>query len=256
MSNKWLRTMIAVATTLFTALSVFFASTQQSHAAGTKAKQSCVETKFIGVRGSGEATGLGDTVGAVYKAYAKQTKQKTSVYALDYPATSVPIFNPGVTVASFVNSVHTGKKSLTKYINEQRKACPQQKLVIAGFSQGALIVSSTLNQLPASTLKSISGVALLGDPNFIPEFKGAVGNFNPNHRGIASSFTAAFRSMNYVPSGIANKTRSYCLAYDPVCNNSIASSWHCFVMDAVCSHALYASKGHTTQAGTFLARPR
>lgn len=65
----------------------------------------------------------------------------------------------------FVNGVFSSINSILY----TTKACPNSKLILSGYSQGAFIVSSSINTLRKyswgpSTLKAVKAVALLADP--------------------------------------------------------------------------------------------
>lgn len=189
---------------------------------------------------------------ATYNAYMASTNKSVSLLALEYPAATVPVVNRGAQIPAFIKSVNTGKDTLASHLIAQQNKCPDQQIVIAGFSQGALVANEAMRTVSHSVLANVAGVTLFGDPNFDPRFTGNVGTYSKNDKGILSTFTTAFKHTDYVPSPVAGKTRSYCVAYDPTCNYSIASTWHCFVIDKPCSHALYQQKGYTARAGQFL----
>jgi cutinase len=237
---------IAVALSLATGALV--AVTQQTATAA-----SCTSIAFVGVRGSGEAPGLGGTVQAVYNALDAKTSKSITKYALPYPAAHVPVINKGASVNAFINSVNTGKTNLTKYVTAQSTKCPSQKIVLAGFSQGALVITQTMRSLPASVLKHVTALTLIGDPAFDPKFAGDVGTYAKNDEGIVSTFTSIYKSQNYLPAAVSANARSYCLAYDPVCNYSVVSLSNCLWFADTCSHAKYVEKGYARKAGQFLA---
>lgn len=104
------------------------------------------------------------------------------VYALRYPATSVDVpmsavqmsktapfiqVHPG-RLGEYLVSILVGADSLTDLLTSQATRCPDQHFVLAGYSQGAMVVHMALSNLPADQLAllapRIDGVVLLADP--------------------------------------------------------------------------------------------
>jgi hypothetical protein len=222
--------------------------TQQTASAAT-----CTPILFIGVRGSGEPAGLGTTIQDTYNNFVASETQSTSLYVLPYAASPVPVINRGASVSAFINSVNAGKVMLVNYLNTQVAQCPTQKIVVAGYSQGGLVVVEAMRTLSVATMNHVAGIALLGEPAFDPQFAGNVGTYSKNDSGIVSTFTSIYKSQSYLPATVSGKSKSYCLAYDPVCNYSIVSLTNCLWSGANCTHNLYVQKGYTRQAGQFLA---
>jgi cutinase len=52
----------------------------------------------------------------------------------------------------------------TSFITQASTSCPSTKIVLSGYSQGALVLRSTADTLPAATLASISSIVTFGDP--------------------------------------------------------------------------------------------
>lgn len=90
---------------------------------------------LISVRGTGEQPGLG-VAGSIIGTEVKEQVKGTHVVALDYPAT---LASP-----SYPLSVGNGTKYLTELISDHVKACPNDKIAILGYSQGAHVTLDTL----------------------------------------------------------------------------------------------------------------
>jgi hypothetical protein len=222
--------------------------TQQTASAST-----CTAVLFVGVRGSGEPAGLGGTVQNVYDTFKSKTTQSVTLYALPYTAAPVPVINRGASISAFVNSVNSGKTMLVNYLTAESTRCPSQKIVVAGFSQGALVVNQAMRTLPVSVLNRITALALVADAAFDPKFSGNVGTYSKNDEGIVSTFTSVYKTQNYLPSAVAGNAKAYCLAYDPVCNYSVVSLSNCLWSGKKCAHNRYIATGYTRQAGEYLA---
>ncbi|KAK0527521.1 hypothetical protein OC842_004850 [Tilletia horrida] len=106
------------------------------------------------------------------------------------------------------------------YINKGRQACPAQKYVLIGYSQGAMVASLTLQQLVASgtAQDAIKAVVLLGNPYHTP---GRTGNVDGHGgSGTLRAFGVAYALKpasidSFVASG---RLLDICLYGDVICS--------------------------------------
>jgi hypothetical protein len=124
---------------------------------------------------------------------------------LPYPAVS--ILKPEG--AGYQKSVHSGIENLVQLVENRAHACASEKLVLAGFSQGAQVVHSALSQL-SSVASHVGAVVLFGDPHFDPHSRAAQGTFSPKRHGILGLPDHDF------PPAFAN-VASYCKGGDWIC---------------------------------------
>lgn len=96
------------------------------------AQQACAPVNIIVARGSTEQPGVG-LMGSISSAAAQQIPGAV-VTPLDYPAQ----LNP------YPPSVAAGVVSMTDLLTQQTAACPQTRLVVMGYSQGAHVALDTL----------------------------------------------------------------------------------------------------------------
>ena len=151
---------------------------EQIHANG------CPDLKIIFARGSG-ATRYDNAEYQTLKESIR-TKLKTSTLSyeiddLDYPAVSIDItkghldtllgaYFSGGESYDFGESMKAGVKEMTSIINS--KTCPNTKYVIAGYSQGAMVVDYSLDLVNPD---KIIYAATFGDPKiYLPEGAGLV----------------------------------------------------------------------------------
>jgi hypothetical protein len=202
----------------------------------------CAEQiRTIGVRGSGEIDnrGFGETVGAFSRQLeALGNPGVVESEGLDYSAVaavpSKPTLafgiarGPGTTAVmvgkkalEYRNSVHEGIDNLVHVVKQRASGCPDVKLVLAGYSQGAQVVREALPRL-TSVASHIGGVALFGDPGFDPHSRAAEGTYSKKSHGLLGlpphDFPAAFPHVV-----------SYCRDGDLVCQgppNLIAAHMH------------------------------
>jgi len=216
--------------------------------------QACDDVKFIFARGSGEV--LGDTSVTAWRTNIdqalRQSTLKYSFYELGtyaqnsyrYPAVSV-----GGSVSGFGNllgayisrgeffefgqSVHQGAGELKAYLHTMSFACPRTKFVLGGYSQGAMVLSRTLDELDASR---IIYVATFGDPKlYLPEGKGPIppaclGKFYSSYRehvpdchayeGVLGSYRP------YQPPSYEDKIGAWCNARDIMCSSGANTKDH------------------------------
>jgi hypothetical protein len=179
-------------------------------AATANAAGSCSDLYFISARGSGEAsTGTSDEsasaeTDATYKAVEQQLKAQgvnpsTTFYQLPYPAPSINellsgLQKPtststiGLTVESdwirlmdvnlpkYIAGEEQGESGLYAYLAEVYHTCnsvgQQPMVVLAGFSQGAMVIHNVLNEIAANKqtnfMSMIKGAVLIADPERMP----------------------------------------------------------------------------------------
>ncbi|KAG6018448.1 hypothetical protein E4U41_003886 [Claviceps citrina] len=168
---------------------------------------------LISIRGTGEQPGIG-IGGSVIGTRVQKQIEGTKIVALDYPATMVE--------PTYEESLGNGTKALGELIRKHVKDCPQDKMAILGYSQGAHVASDIIcgggDEVFANTEaierdnveNHIVAVALLGDPT-------SVGNATYN-KGTSKSDGIFVR----------NNTES-CLKYE-----GLISSW-CDEGDVFCA---------------------
>ncbi|MFJ4264874.1 cutinase family protein, partial [Paenarthrobacter nicotinovorans] len=136
----------------------------------------CKPYLFIGVMGSGQRSEannsdlLGTQVRAIRNQFAEEVgSDKIATLGLDYPAFPVPIVEEKSLqgIAQYVPGAWQGTLSLIWEIEKAAERCPDQKIVVAGYSQGAWVIHAALNYMAAaqsSKLQHVKGVSLLADP--------------------------------------------------------------------------------------------
>jgi hypothetical protein len=143
-------------------------------------------------------------------------------------------------------SVATGVAELTSYLRERAAACPDERFVVGGYSQGAQVVGEGLFASSSAVRDRIAFVALFSDPKlFLPEGEGAFppacrGEESPWRRGGVSCWTdngILEPRRPYVPDDIDDRTGSWCDRNDGICNGNLLD-WG--LHD---DHAEYARRG-------------
>lgn len=141
----------------------------------------CQDFVFLGVRGSGETanqgySGTGERVTSLYNSFISSMSNSRIAFAgVDYPANDVPklAFGQGVSLNIFdwidyFSSIDTGVDATeAMLIHRMSFRCPNEHFVLAGFSQGAIVIHRMvfdLSRAPqGSTLDTVlSKIAAVG----------------------------------------------------------------------------------------------
>ena len=115
----------------------------------------CPDVHWMGAAGSGERTeyevvqneGMGAIVYQSYQALAQQLAQEgrtITAEAVNYPAKDVPADAGVGDWLDYMGSVDVGTAALGGQYAEFTARCPESKVVLAGYSQGAMVVHRNL----------------------------------------------------------------------------------------------------------------
>ncbi|KAM0253490.1 hypothetical protein ACHAP5_000519 [Fusarium lateritium] len=163
---------------------------------------------IVAIRGSNEVQGPGE-IGKIATKILERIPG-SDMEALVYPA----LYEP------YVESQTAGVTAMTQLVRDYAKNCPNTRMVILGYSQGAHVTMdvmcgassdgfpSTMPQ-PSYISKQVAAIILLGDPSLVASQDFHVGTSN------GSGVLPRLR-----PDGchdVADKTVSVCDAGDPFC---------------------------------------
>lgn len=136
----------------------------------------CAEQLFVGVRGSGEPAPFGPTIESVRDQLSATVPLRTTVVYVDYPAVSPhtmtqkeaesQLLDQKPVRAGYADSVARGVQSLTELIAWSAESCPAQKVVLAGFSQGAQVITTAMGDPEVGG--AVTTALLLGNPSHFP----------------------------------------------------------------------------------------
>lgn len=119
-----------------------------------------------------------------------------------------------------------GARLLIDTLNVQSGACPEQRFILLGYSQGALIVGDALSapgvrlvgadvgELTAAAAERVIAVVLYGDPRFLGEESYDAGDFDPRLHGLLPRPAGTLAAF-------ADRLRDYCVARDIICQSSL-----------------------------------
>jgi cutinase len=179
------------------------------------AAEPCADVEVVFARGTSEAPGVGGTGQAFIDSLRAQTPGKSvSVYAVDYPATE-----------DFANSIAAGAGDASAHVQSIAAQCPNSKIVLGGYSQGAAVVDNITQTMPPDVADHVAAVAVLGNPK------------SAYAASLAGAPLAAI-SPQYAP-----KTIDLCVQDDPFCSEG--KNW--------IAHDFYWFTGLTAKAAAFAA---
>lgn len=146
---------------------------------GVKNKDACQPLTFIFARGTSELGNMGSVVGPpVATKLRSLLNNKVVVQGVDYPAS----------VEGNALLGAAGGPTMASMVKQALSQCPDTKVVVGGYSQGAMVVHNAANSLSQG---QIAAAVLFGDP-FKSQAVGKVDKAN---------------------------VKEYCAAGDPVCLN-------------------------------------
>jgi hypothetical protein len=166
---------------------------------------------------------MGQIVYRSYEALAQQLAQEgrtISAEAVDYPAKDVPD-DPGVLDwADYMGSVDVGTAALGAQYSAFTAQCPDTKVVLAGYSQGAMVVHRNLLALGADP--NLSAALLIADGDRLPDDTtvdiGSASKDPEKTGGAAQDWPILAHAPARLPTNIGVRTISVCDAGDAVCD--------------------------------------
>ncbi|OMC46782.1 cutinase family protein [Mycobacterium sp. IS-1264] len=175
----------------------------------------CPDVEVVFARGTNEPPG----VGGVGQAFVDSLRSRVGgrsvgVYAVNYPATN-----------DFVRSSLAGAGDAGGHVQATVANCPNTRIVLGGYSQGAGVIDMTTDNLPPQAASHVAAVAVFGNPE--SNFARTLGG------GRLPTISPLYRP----------KTIDLCVPDDPICSEGRNPT----------SHVLYVQSGMTNQAAAFAA---
>ncbi|MFC3385827.1 cutinase family protein [Couchioplanes azureus] len=199
-----------------------------AHAAVAPPK--CGDVLFVGVAGSGEAdkgwpgydkSGMGAEVTTVYHALqAKAKGRSVTAYALPYRAAPVlpTMIHPGI--GTFMESLIEGERDLNTFLLERTRLCRGERLVLAGFSQGAMVIHRSVQVLGSRVTDRIDAIVLIGDGDRLPGDDGQMlGTAGNRAKGVGLWYPQFSLASGRRFGAIGARVLSLCNLADIVCDH-------------------------------------
>jgi hypothetical protein len=196
----------------------------------------CNPVLFIGARGSseygpgsahwpkgGNATdGFGGEVKEVYEKVSAGLSRNPVAYSVDYGADGVQtLFHD---YPKYFRDLSVGVTWVMDKLRSRASACPDQQIVLAGYSQGAMVMHRVVRMLGtaragAAILARIAAVVLVGDGDQVPHDNVTrFGTAGAGAHGIGLALRTVSRSSNAkLPPGIGSRVLEVCNKHDIVC---------------------------------------
>lgn len=206
----------SIARVISTALVMVWALSTVPVGAWVASADPCPNAEVVFARGTGEPPGVGGTGQAFIDSLSAQVSGRSvGVYPVNYPATD-----------DYINSAKAGAADASAHIQSMVASCPNTKMVLGGYSQGAAVMDLTTNDIPAPVGGHVAAVALFGNPN------------------TSSSYATRLGAEQIPPINPAyqSKTDAVCLPNDMVCSDG----------GNMIAHLSYVPDS-TNQAATFVA---
>ncbi|KAI7269891.1 acetylxylan esterase precursor [Hortaea werneckii] len=205
----------------FASVSALLASALAAPAPELQTRQSCPNIHVVAARETTAPAGYGSAstfVNLILQAYPGSTSE-----AVNYPATGGN---------SYGTSVQQGTQNVANQINSFNQRCPNSRLVIVGYSQGAQIEDNALcgggdpNQgitytyplITSAASNAIKAVIWAGNPRNSPA--------ETFHYGSCTAGGFDPRPSGFSCSTYQSRIRSYCDASDPYCCNGNNAQTH------------------------------
>lgn len=216
----------------------------------------CAALYFLGAAGSGQDTsqaGVGQGMGPqVYSAFSRLQSvvgagRSVEGHALGYAA--APVSTLAGSPSLYFNSISVGVLLAKSTLRLHRMECPAQHIVLAGYSQGAMVMHRVLQDLVAAgdfeTLRRIDGVLLIADGDRVTWDRTTNwGSATPLGQGIGQFFPSISGSRDTkFPAYLQNRVHRICNRLDPVCDELETAS-----LAATIAFRLKIHTGYTGQA--------
>lgn len=182
----------------------------------TAAADPCPDVEIVFARGTTEPPGVGGVGQAFVDSLRSQLGARSVVvYAVNYPASN-----------DFDNSTPAGADDASAHIQAIAANCPNTKMVLGGFSQGAGVIDLTTTALSPQFADHVAAVADFGGPR------------------TTFADTLSPGPLPAISPLYAGKTIDMCVANDPIC---FEGGWD------MRAHNAYVQTGMVNQAATYVA---
>ncbi|MGH3676371.1 MAG: cutinase family protein [Mycobacterium sp.] len=176
----------------------------------------CPDVEIVFARGTTEPPGVGGIGQAFVDSLRSQLGGRSvGVYAVNYPASR-----------DFVTSTPAGRDDASAHIQSMAVNCPNTRMVLGGYSQGAAVIDLATSALPPQVADHVAAAAIFGGPR--------------------STFADTLSPGPLPATGplFVAKTIDLCVPNDPIC---FQGGWD------MRAHGAYVRSGMVNQAAAFAA---
>jgi cutinase len=183
-----------------------------------RASASCPDAEVVFARGTDEPPGVGRVGEAFVSSLRQRTRKSVGAYGVNYPA------NEDFLAAA------DGANDASNHVQQMADNCPDTKLVLGGYSQGAAVIDIVTaaplpglgfhQPLPADAADHVAAVALFGNPSsraggllsaLTPNFGGKTIDLCNQGDPICSEGNQWKAHLGYVP-GMTNQAAGFVVA--------------------------------------------
>jgi cutinase-like protein len=191
----------------------------------------CPDVEVVFARGTFEPPGVGVTGQAFVDALRAQVGGKSvDVYPVNYPAS----LDFSTAAVGFVDA--------TNKIRDVAASCPNTKMVLGGYSQGAAVMAYTTEDAIPNGYILPPGITPMAPE--VANHVAAVALFGKPSSGFLQQIYTGAPPIS-VGQLYSEKTTDLCIPEDPICSPGGTDNG---------AHTLYAENGMTNQAADFAAR--
>lgn len=224
---------LTAAMTVVAALLATSATTLTATAAHAATSADCHEVLMLGARGSGQPqdgnaddnyTGLGPQVQTAYNGLAAPLSGHRTLQALavDYPALGVEQLYDQ---RNYFNGLDQGVQNALATLYSRATPCPEERIVLAGYSQGAMVMHRVLNELDATKspiLSRVDAAILIADGDRVSNDRTAFyGSASTKAEGVGLKLRkVSGSSTQKFNAAVGSKVLSICNNNDPVCDST------------------------------------
>jgi cutinase len=175
----------------------------------------CPDVEIVFARGTTEPPGVGGVgQGFVDSLRSQLGGRSVGVYAVDYPASR-----------DFDSSTPAGANDASSHIQSMAADCPNTRMVLGGYSQGAAVIDLSTTAMPPQVADHVAAAALFGGPK----------------SAFADSLSPG--PLPTIGAPYAAKSIDLCVPNDPICSNGTDMG----------AHVAYVQTGMVNDAAAFAA---
>ncbi|GLB38076.1 putative catalyzes the hydrolysis of cutin, a polyester that forms the structure of plant cuticle [Lyophyllum shimeji] len=132
-------------------------------------RQSCADVTAYFARGTSESGTLGTVVGPQFKSALQSAlgSRTLEFVGIPYPATVAGFYAGGD---------QGGATTMADDVTAKASACPNTKIVMSGYSQGAQVTHLAAGKLSSDVQNRVNAVVVFGDPDNGQPFPGPINN--------------------------------------------------------------------------------
>jgi hypothetical protein len=125
---------------------------------------------------------------------------------------------PGI--GKFMESLIDGEGKLNEFLFDRIRQCPGERLVLAGFSQGAMVIHRSMQILGSRVTDRIDAIVLIGDGDRLPHDDGQLlGSAGAKAKGVGLWYPKFSLAGGAKFGAIGGRVFSLCNSLDIVCDH-------------------------------------